>query len=537
MIIDAHDASVHGRLDCDVCIVGGGAAGISLAAELADSGLLICMLESGGLGYETATQDLLSGEAPGSDYLELSETRLAALGGSTGLWAGWCRPLDAIDFEARNWVPNSGWPFTLRDLLPYYQRAQQLCGLGPLDYDGGAWARRTGSLPLPLPPEQFSTTIFQISPISFGTHFRELLDRTANIRTVLHATVLRLYTASTADRIERARVATLNNKQFEVTARIFVLAAGGIENPRLLLLSGDSPELSIGNRGGLVGRYFMEHGFINAGSYVSSDVAQSMAFHFPTHTQSNGHDVVVRGGYSVSPAIARSQRLLNSAIFFHSAFESHDVFDSPAIRALLEIRDKLRGRAMPGGYLKRAIPVLRSPAKLAIALHRRAFMRERQQRRWRTRALFECAPHRDNQVSLGSERDSLNRPRAHVRWKLNELDLCSVRQTHALLDTALRSTGLGQFDCRFDTDLSWQQATEAAKHHLGTTRMHCDPAYGVVNEHCKVHGVPNLYIAGGSVFPTGGFANPTLTIVALAARLAAHIRSELDQESRVSSVT
>jgi choline dehydrogenase-like flavoprotein len=527
MIVDAHNAPVHARLDCDVCIVGGGAAGISLATELADSGLQICILESGGLSYEAATQDLLKGEALGNDYPDLHETRLAALGGSTGLWAGWCRPLDPIDFEARDWVPGSGWPFSLSDLMPFYRRAQELCGLGPLDYDASVWARRTDSVPLPLPPDQFSTAIFQISPVSFGAHYRELLDRKADIRTVLHATVLRLFAASTADRIERARVATLDNKQFDVTARIFVLAAGGIENPRLLLLSGDSPELSIGNRRGLVGRYFMEHIFINAGSYLCSDVAQSMSFHFPTHAQLDGHDVVARSGFSVTPAIARSQRLLNGAIFFHPAYESHDVFDSPEIRALLEIRDKLRGRAVPGGYLKRAMRILRSPGKLAIAVSRRAFVRERRQRRWRTRALFECAAHGDNRVSLCSERDRLNRPRVRLRWQLTKLDLYSVRQTHALLDKALRAAGLGQFECRFPTDLSWQQAAEPAKHHLGTTRMHSEPAYGVVDGDCKVHGVPNLYIAGGSVFPTGGFANPTLTIVALAVRLAAHIRNQL----------
>jgi choline dehydrogenase-like flavoprotein len=114
-----------------------------------------------------------------------------------------------------------------------------------------------------------------------------------------------------------------------------------------------------------------------------------------------------------------------------------------------------------------------------------------------------------------------------VRWQLNESDLHSIRQTHALLDKALRSAGLGQFECRFATNQSWQQATEAAKHHLGTTRMHSEPAYGVVDGDCKVHGVPNLYTAGGSVFPTGGFANPTLTIVALTVRLAEHIRNEL----------
>ena len=527
MIVDARSLPANHLLECDICIVGGGAAGISLALELADSPNRICILESGGLGHEKRTQALLEGEVLGSVDSELHEVRLAALGGSTAIWAGWCRPLDPIDFETRDWVPDSGWPFALSELMPFYRRAHQICGLGPFDYDADAWETRTGLGRLPVPAQEFSSSMFHISPVSFGPHYRASLNRSANIQTLLHATVLRLFAGPDGHRVERARIGTLDGKHFEVAARIFVLAAGGIENARLLLLSGDSPERSIGNSRGLVGRFFMEHGFINAGSYVASDPPPSMTLHFPTHVQRNGHDGTVRSGLSVSPEILRSERLLSSAVFFHPAYESHDVFDSPEVRAMLEIWEKLRGRAVPGGYLRGILRSLRAPGKLAIAAHRKLVVGQGPQRRWRTRALFECVPNRANRISLSSERDALDRPRARMEWRLSELDLYSIRRVHQLLDQALRRAGLGHFECRFPDDSSWQTAVEGGKHHMGTTRMHADPAHGVVDADCRVHGTSNLYVAGSSVFPTGGFANPTLTIVALATRLADEVKAQL----------
>ena len=525
MIVDARSLA-DGPIECEICIVGGGAAGITLAAELAGLPARVCLLESGGLAHEAGPQSLLRGTLVGSPYPELHETRLAALGGSTALWAGWCRPLDPIDFETREWIPDSGWPFAADELRPFYARAHALCGLGPFDYDVAGWAARTGCEPLPLADVEFEPRMFHISPLVFGAHYRPALARMQNVTTVLHATALRLDTDREGKRVERVRVVTPARRDFAVRARHFVLAAGGIENPRLLLLSGESPERSVGNANGLVGRYFMEHGFINAGMYVGGGARQSLAFNFPMKVRLENRESIVRGAFAPSPALLREHQLLGAAVFFHPAYEAHPVFDAPEVKAMLEIWDKVRGRAVPGGYARCAARVLRAPWRAAHAIARKALVRG-ERIRWRTRAMFECVPERSNRVTLSPEVDALGRPRARVHWRPADGDLASAKRVHALLDAALRRAGIGRFESRLADDTDWRAAVECGKHHMGTTRMHSSPSHGVVDADCRVHGVDNLYVAGSSVFPTGGFANPTLTIVALAVRLAAHLRGRL----------
>jgi choline dehydrogenase-like flavoprotein len=194
---------------------------------------------------------------------------------------------------------------------------------------------------------------------------------------------------------------------------------------------------------------------------------------------------------------------------------------------MLELWEMLRKRAVPGAFLKRAGTALRSPMNVAVAIRRKVGIRNRVARRWRMRALFECLPHPDNRVCLSDERDALGRRQVRVKWQLGEQDLQSVIRAHQLLDRALQRSDLGSLELRFPDESSWKAAVEGGKHHMGTTRMNASPAHGVVDADCKVHGTANLFVAGSSVFPTGGFANPTLTIVALAVRLAAHLKSRI----------
>jgi choline dehydrogenase-like flavoprotein len=177
---------------------------------------------------------------------------------------------------------------------------------------------------------------------------------------------------------------------------------------------------------------------------------------------------------------------------------------------------------------RRAITALRSPRKLLTAVYRRVATSAGSQGRWRTRALFECVPDRDNRVTLGSDKDAFGRPLAHLEWRPGGLDIDSARAMHEMFDASLRAGGLGHFEPGFTSDVgAWRTGVEGGKHHMGTTRMHRDPRYGVVDADCRVHGTGNLYAAGSSVFPTGGYANPTLTLVALAARLARHLQKSI----------
>ena len=525
MLEDARRRDATRPLECDVCIVGGGPAGISVALELAAAGRSVCLLEAGGLAHERRSQALLAGESAGSRYPPLVETRCARLGGATGVWAGWCRPLDAIDFEARGWVAGSGWPFLREEILPHLARAHALCGLGPPEYEAADWESRARMARLPL-GEEFEPAIFHMRPQKFGDAHRAALERDPRIRVLLHAVALRLERGGDGGLVARLRAGTLEGRRFEVLARRYVLAAGGIENARLLLLSGDSPERAIGNARGLVGRYFMEHGFINAGSFVPRDPAPSLAFHLP-FAHPEGARGTVRALVALGAKTQREARLLNGALFFHPAYEAHAAFDSEEVRAMLEIGNALRGRAVPGAFGRRAATALRAPGKLATAVLRKLAARRLQPARWRTRAIFECAPDRGNRVTLSGRKDAFGRPLARLEWRLGEGDVASAMEMHRRFDAALRRSGLGHFESRLPTEpAAWREAVEWGKHHLGTTRMSRDPAQGVVDPDGRVHDVPNLYVAGSSVFPAGGYANPTLTLVALAVRLGRHLASE-----------
>src|SRR5512144_259019 len=177
MILDAQKGFGHESPRYDLCIVGAGAAGITLALELEGTGLRVCLLEAGGPGYETEPQRLLEGEVVGQPYPMLRDTRVGALGGSTTVWAGWCRPLEALDFERRDWCGAAGWPFGLDELRPWYARAHEICGLTAFEYDPERWAGVLGP-PGMLPDDPaFANEIFHVRIQDFGRCYHERLER------------------------------------------------------------------------------------------------------------------------------------------------------------------------------------------------------------------------------------------------------------------------------------------------------------------------------------------------------------------------
>jgi len=531
MIRDARNVESGAWLDFDVCIVGGGAAGITLALELGTAGARIGVLEAGGLRYERESQALLDGEVTGDAYPLLTDTRFSALGGSTKLWAGWCRPLDEADLEARPWVQNSGWPFGRAEMDPYYRRAHEICRLGDYEYDPAAWEARGGGRRLPLSDPDLTTSVFQVNVLDFGRTHAPALRASTNIQVILHAVALRLRSPASNGTVESVEVATLSGRRFEVRARIFVLAAGGIENPRLLLLSGESPERSLGNAHGLVGRYFSDHPFLTPGSFVAEGSPPSLAFYFPTpaHPRAPADGASVRGAISLAQDALARGRLLNGALFFRYAYEADPVYKTPEVRALLALWEAFRGRGAPGHRLRDLRTALRSPTRVAAAVWRRLVGLRGAPARWPVRTFFECESRESNRVVLSDRRDAFERPLPRIEWRLGELDLRSIRYGWTALDAALRRAGVGRLETPLGEDLEdWRSACEGGKHHMGTTRMHGDPSRGVVDARGRVHGTANLYVAGSSVFPTPGFANPTLTIVALAVRLARHLSERVN---------
>ena len=522
MILDAEKGFGHQPPRYDLCIVGAGAAGITLALELEATGLRMCLLEAGGAVYEAETQRLFEGEVVGQEYPMLRDTRVAALGGSTTVWAGWCRPLEALDFEPRDWCDAGGWPFGLDELRPYYARAHEICGLPACNYDPEHWVSVLGSDRILTGDSRFSNEIFHIQVQDFGRRYRERLQRSKNLDLVLHAPVMRLRLEGAA--CTAVEIRTLGGYEPTIRAGRFVLAAGGIENPRLLLLSADHPAGAPGNAGGLVGRYFSDHAFVDPGTLVLRE-PDSLGFYRARPVAPGRGASSVRGVLSLRREVAQRERLMHAAMYFHPRHEAHRVFDTPEVKAFQTLWNKVKQRAVPGAawpYVRRAAM---APQRVAVALARKLAVRHGPARRWRMRAAFETGFRYDNRVMLSDEPDRLGRRRVLVEWQIGEADVENMRRVTQLFGHAVSDAGIGHLERAFpDTPAGWREALEPAKHHMGTTRMHVASPLGVVDENSRVHGTSNLYVTGSSVFPSGGYANPTLTIVALAARLGDHLK-------------
>ena len=262
MFTDARDVPDGTEITADVCIVGAGAAGITIARELASATRRVVVLESGFVEPEPVTQTLYDGESLGIPYFPLGDagTRTRQYGGSTNRWNGECRPLKAIDFEQRAWIPESGWPFDVASVRPYYDGAQVVCELGPF-----AYAVNDDSLDGAVEP-----TIIQYSPPTrFGLAAYDELARAAGTTVLLGANATDLAMNDSGRTVTRVEVATTASARFTVRAGAFVLATGGIENARLLLASDGVVRGGIGNAQDLVGRTFMEHLYLDDAARIA----------------------------------------------------------------------------------------------------------------------------------------------------------------------------------------------------------------------------------------------------------------------------
>ncbi|HEX5816212.1 MAG TPA: GMC family oxidoreductase [Methylomirabilota bacterium] len=511
MFVDARTVPEDFLAEADVCVVGAGAAGITIARELRGRPLRVILLESGWLAPDPATQSLYAGEVRDVPYFALESARNRYFGGTTNEWAGECRPLDALDFERRDWVPDSGWPFGLADLLPFYERAQAVCQLGPFAYTPADWARH-GVRPIAFPGGNVRSCVLHYSPPTrFGSRYREEIGTARNVVAYLGANAVELETPSPPRRVSAVRVACLAGRRFRVAARVVVLATGGIENARLLLASNRVQPAGLGNPHGLVGRYFMEHLYLDRAATIRAGAGAIGEFYTRGHWSAGRR---VRGLLGLTPELQRGEGLTNYCA----------VVDAPA---------RLLG-APPWRGALRALRERRPPADALARLRRRLVESaaavgrlgggEWLIRRYPVKNVMEQAPNPESRVVLTGGRDPLGCPRVALHWRLTALDKRTAHRAHAVLDEALRRAGVGRLQSALGgPEDPWPPGLRGARHHMGTTRMHPDPGRGVVDADGRVHGVANLYLAGSSVFPTSGSANPTLTIVALALRLADHL--------------
>ncbi len=521
MIVDARSVPHGASIETEVCIVGAGAAGITLAREFMDAPFRVILLESGGMEFDWETQQLYDGRILDRSFPNLTTSRLRFFGGTTNHWGGWCLPLDPIDFEAREDFPYHGWPFAKSALDPFYQRAQQICQLGPYDYRPASWGIAASKVPPPFAGPDFESKILQPSGVHFGPVYANELRRAPRVTVYLYANAYRFDANESGSEIKELTVKTLTGNQFTVRSRLYVLATGGIENARLLLASGKEGSNGLGNAHDLVGRFFMTHLTYSGGVIVPSDPYINFDFRIGgQHTISGGEHSYI-SFIGVTASSLRRLQLPNVFIFWTYRL-------SPVADSLKALKRVVGGEGPGGSRLADLSAVISNLDGIASFAVRKALFGEGVP----VEALdvwyaSEQQPNPQSRVMLGTERDALGMPEVVVDWRLTEADQSKAAEIFRLLGSEIGRTGFGRLRAPFGEHYPSPEDIHANEHFMGTTRMHRDPTAGVVDQNCRVHSVANLYVAGSSVFPTGGANNPTLTIVALALRLADHIRQTM----------
>lgn len=549
LIVDFRQAASPADIEADICIVGAGAAGLAIAWAFVGTRVRVCVLEGGGLAADERNQALLEGSSVGVPEFDPGASRLRAFGGTCNYWGRGCIPL--ANLTPRDWVPHSGWPIAYEELVPHYTKARTFCGLDPHDFGEDTFLTPASRKPLAFETDALEHKTFATSPMIFGREYHEAFQRADNITVLLNANLLSLEAVPSGRRVRHAYIGTLDGRRGQVRAAHYVLACGGIENARLLLASDSVVPQGLGNEHDLVGRYFMDHPSGKLGALFT---------HRP--------DVVIRpydrnvpmGRPQVHPEICLSEQAQREHRILSGRVRPF-AFEEPVpegLQALRDLRAAMRARQRNENwaikarvcgrrngepdYIAKAMPppddirTLTLRAGLNAGDIAKAFSRKlRRKPTVRTERVdligyFEQVPNRDSRITLGEERDALGMRKVSVDWRLTELDRHTYRTAAQLFGGELARACNG----RFQTE-AWLEEDDAVpqvfgtSHHMGTTRMADDPREGVVDRDCKVHGVDNLHVAGSSVFPTGSWAFPTFTIVALSLRLAEQLRSRLEQ--------
>lgn len=478
----------------DVCVVGSGPSGVALARRLAALGINVALMEAGGFDFDEQSQQLYEGQLVGQDYYPLDVCRLRFFGGTSNHWGGMCRTLDPWDYRPLSYHRFSGWPISKRHLDPYRQEADAILEL-PSESE-------EPNVPLSQELERLEQIQFRFSPhVRFGQKYRAEIKASDRITLVLNANLIDLRLTEDLRRVAGAvfRSYASDDPGLTVRARVYVLCAGGIENPRLLLNFSSQAPMGIGNNNGLVGRFFNDHPTFTVGQALLREPLVANVYFAPTLEFMRTREILNFGLRLVAiPSL-------------HNAFIRSVACNRPFLERLYEyLRERrlfCKGPALPEYFgLRDYVPV---------------------------RIAQEQQLDPDSRVTLGDAVDRFGLRKARLNWQVSPLDFHTMRTAVYALAEHVAEQDIGRIRIK-----DWLVAEPpqlprfgedevGGPHHMCTTRMAENPREGVVNRDCRVHGIANFYIGGSSVYASGGHANPTYTIVQLALRLGDHISSQL----------
>lgn len=543
MLIDARRAIPGSVFETEICVIGTGPAGATVAAELADRGIGVIVLEGGGQGADRTATDTYRGVAGTGTHDALEAVRQMRLGGSSGVWGGRCAPLDDLDLDERGWVPESGWPIGHDELRAFYGRAVR-----HLDAGGSDWSASTSGLPA-VPPYVRPTDTLRWDdlwrwspPTKFGPRMHSLAG-SGRLRLFLHATVARLDRDPAGSGASEAVVVPRRGLEIRVRAREFVLAAGGLESARILLASdgygGSGLGPGIGNEYDQVGRHYMTHPVGEAGRLRLTEAGR--AFGLGYATTSDG--VYARRMLSLVPEVQEAQRLRNlkAAVWFA---DPKDAEHQDALLSTFALTYWGMGRVRRGfktagthaqytrttGIRRHVRNIVSDPVRVARftanwarprvtgARHLPSFM-PLDSGHCRLRFDAEQTPDPANRVTLDRERDALGQRRLRMDYSVSDTDRQSIATSVTLIGKELERTGLATVDLS-DVERVADLPMTDGTHQMGLLRMSASPRTGVVDTDCRVHGTPNVHVVSSAVFPTAGAVGPTLVLVALACRTA-----------------
>lgn len=543
MLADATTVPDGEIVRTDVCIIGAGPVGITLARELSAAKVDVVLLERGSSDPGSEREDPGTIVNVGLRY-PLPDTRAFGIGGSIHSWLvdtpfgggmGRLRELDEEDFQHRDWIPYSGWPFSKDELRPYYPRARALFDSSPPGTrDDDSWDAIQADSRLTGATGRICVRTFTFgNPAVFASEHRRQLEHRDSVLVLTNAVAA---TMQGYGRQASGVTVVTEGTSFTVVARTYVLAAGALETARILLCSQWSDSQGLGNEYDLVGRFFMEHPHYTSGLLIPQDEG--------LYAEGEEHRVYLREGiavqrkYGLAPEVERQEGLQRSVLMLHPTVRSarlgllgYSDRGARAIHQALDLRDRIRSEGITPGSVAAAVRsapsapyVLRfGTLKVWERLGRRAgWRRFTHPQAFKMTVMAEQLPNPESRLTLTPRRDRFGLAIGALDWRLRDEEVAGLRRTQTLIGAAFEDAVSVRVRSLLDRRESLPGLIGGA-HHMGTTRMHDSPRHGVVDRHGRLHSTTNVYVAGGATFPTVGYANPTLTTLALALRLADHL--------------